>query len=86
MSVQAAKRIVGSGFLIMGLGQYFHESSCQNLQQMIGTTVGCPWSYIEGALVLIGIVVASVGLRHWVTAALEEICRPTAVLPKRPVG
>src|SRR5262249_31014512 len=86
MSVQGAKRIIGSGFLLMGLGQYFHESSCQDLQQIVGTMVGCKWNYIEAALVLIGIVVTSIGLRQWVTTALAEMCRPTEVLPRRQVG
>ena len=86
MSVQGAKRIVGSGFLLIGLGQYFYESSCQKLQQVAGTIVGCRWDYIEGALILIGIMVTFIGLRQWVTAALEEMCRPTEVLPKRQVG
>jgi len=86
MSVQGAKRIIGSGFSIMGLGQYFHESSCQKLQQIGGTMVGCRWSYIEGTLILIGIVVTSIGLHQWISAALEEMCRPTEVLPKRQIG
>jgi hypothetical protein len=66
--------MVGSGLLLAGLGQHLYESYCQGLQQALGTAVGYDWSYIKGGDVLLGVVVTFIGLRRWITTAVEQTC------------
>jgi len=76
-SVHKAKRRVGSGLFIMGVGQYFPENFYQKLQQVIGTVVGCEWGYLTGGVVLIGVGITFINLHYWITAAVEQMSEPS---------
>ena len=73
MSVQGAKNVIGGGLLVMGLGQHFHETSCQKLRPVVEAVSGCSRSSIEISFICIGVMITFLGLHKWISAAIKQL-------------